>query len=177
MTNTNIISFDAETNGLWGEAFAISAAVYEGGTCVATFTAYLGEAGVTDEWVKENVLPKLEGLDVTHSCYDDMLADFAKFYLEHKKDADVIAHMGVPVESRLLQDMHSKGYIGDWDGPYPFLDVAPMLKMAGKDPASVDTYNKEFNLLAGRAEVEGLETHHPLYDSVAAAVCYMHLLQ
>lgn len=31
--------------------------------------------------------------------------------------------------------------------------------------------------MEGRPEAEGLATHHPLYDSVAAAVCYMHLLQ
>ncbi|MDP2735113.1 MAG: hypothetical protein Q8P12_02815, partial [bacterium] len=46
-----IFSFDAETNGLWGQAFAVSAAVYEDGKLVADFTAYLGAEGVTDGWV------------------------------------------------------------------------------------------------------------------------------
>lgn len=172
-----VFSFDAETNGLWGQAFAVSAAVYNDGAMIAAFTGYLGPDGVTDSWVKDNVLPKLEGLEQTHETYEEMLADFARFYMEHKKDADIIAHMGVPVEAKVLLDMHQKGLIGDWDGPFPFLDVAGVLKAKGFDPTSVDKYNEQFGLLAGRSEAEGLATHHPLYDSIAAAVAYMHLMQ
>ena len=171
-----IFSLDAETNGLWGQAFAISAAVYTDGAMIATFTGYLGADGVTDSWVKDNVLPKLEGLEQTHESYDEMLADFASFYMKHKKDADVIAHMGVPVEAKVLVDMQSKGFIGEWDGPYPFLDVAGVLKAHGYDPTSVDRYNAQHDLMVGRSEAEGLEAHHPLYDSIAAAVAYMHLM-
>lgn len=171
-----VFSFDAETNGLWGTAFAISAAVYEDGKLFDSFTAYLGPDGVTDDWVQDNVLPKLDGLKQTHDSYEEMLADFSRFYMEHKKDADIIAHMGLPVEGKVLLDMHSKGFIGDWDGPFPFLDVASVLKAKGFDPTSVDKYNERFGLLAGRSEAEGLATHHPLYDSIAAAVAYMHLM-
>jgi hypothetical protein len=177
MDSMKIFSFDAEANGLWGEAFAISAAVYEEGKMVNNFTAYLGPDGVTDGWVRDNVLPKLGSLTKTHDSYDVMLADFAEFYRANKADADIIAHMGVPVEAKVLLDMHTKGYIGDWDGPYPLVDVAGVLKAKGYNPTSVDSYNKEFGLMEGRPEAEGLATHHPLYDSVAAAVAYMHLLQ
>lgn len=38
-----IFSFDAETNGLWGEAFALAAAVYEDGELIVSFVAYLGK--------------------------------------------------------------------------------------------------------------------------------------
>lgn len=172
-----VFSFDAETNGLWGQAFALSAAVYEGGQLTAQFTAYLGANGVTDEWVRDNVLPKLSDLAVTHADYDAMLASFAEFYLANKGEADIIAHMGVPVESKVLLDMHGRGLIGDWDGPFPFLDVASVLKARGEDPTSVDKYNEQHGLLAGRSEAEGLATHHPLYDSIAAAVAYMHLMK
>lgn len=172
-----IFSFDAETNGLWGQAFAISAAVYEDGKLAASFTTYLGAEGVTDSWVKDNVLPKLVDLAKTHDSYDTMLSAFADFYKANKDGADVIAHMGVPVEAKLLLDMHSKGFIGDWDGPYPFLDVASVLKAKGYDPTSVDSYNKEFDLMENVPEADGLATHHPLYDSVAAARAYMHLMQ
>ena len=142
-----VFFFDAETNGLWGDAFAVSAAVYEDGKLTVSFTAYLGPNGVTDDWVKDNVLPKLEGLEQTHDSYDEMLADFARFYMEHKKDADVIAHMGVPVEAKVLIDVHQKGLIGDWDGPFPFLDVASVLKAKGFDPTSVDKYDEQHGLL------------------------------
>jgi hypothetical protein len=176
MKNLNVFSFDAETNGLWGQAFAISAAVYNEGKMIAVFTGYLGPDGVTDAWVKDNVLPNLKGLKQTHASYDEMLKDFSCFYMEHKKDKDVIAHMGVPVEAKILLDMHQKGFIGDWDGPYPFLDVASVLKAKGYDPSSVDSYNKEFGLMDDVPEAVGLSTHHPLYDSVAAARAYLHLM-
>lgn len=172
-----IFSFDAETNGLWGDAFAVSAAVYQDSKLAASFTAYLGAEGVTNEWVRDNVLPKLEGLTKTHDSYDSMLSAFADFYKANKDGADIIAHMGVPVEAKLLLDMHSKGFIGDWDGPLPFLDVAGVLKTSGYDPTSVDKYIEKHGLLAGRSEAEGLATHHPLYDSIAAALAYMHLMQ
>ena len=168
-----VFSFDAETNGLWGQAFAVSAAVYENGKLVADFTAYLGPDGVTDGWVRENVLPNLNDLVQTHSSYDDMLADFAKFYLDNKSDADVIIHMGVPVESKVIIDMHSRGFIGDWDGPYPLHDVSGNLQAAGADPTSVDDFVLEHNLSVG--EFEG-GTHNPLYDSAAAAAVYRYLI-
>lgn len=172
-----VFSFDAETNGLWGDAFAISAAVYENGLMVKSFTAYLGDAGVTDEWVRENVLPKLSDLEVTHKSYEEMLAAFAEFYLANKADSDIIAHMGIPVESKVLNDMHRLGYIGDWDGPFPMHDVCTALAMAGEDATSVDGYNEKFSLLDGHDETAGIATHHPLYDSIAAAVAWMHLMQ
>lgn len=171
-----IFSFDAETNGLWGAAFALSAAVYQDSKLAASFTAYLGSEGVTDGWVRDNVLPKLADLAKTHDTLDSMLSAFADFYKANKDGADIIAHIGVPVEAKVLLDMHQKGFIGDWDGPYPFLDVASVLKARGYDPTSVDKYNERHGLLAGRSEAEGLATHHPLYDSIAAAVAYMHLM-
>lgn len=172
-----VFSFDAETDGLWGQAFAISAIVYEGGRETARFLARLPDTTVTNGWVKENVLPKLADVKVTHDSFDTMLAAFAEFYKENKADADIIVHMGVPVESRVLLDMHAKRLIGEWDGPFPLIDLAGVLKARGEDPTSVDSYNSKYGLLAGRSEAEGLATHHPLYDAIATAVAYMHLMQ
>lgn len=168
-----IFSFDAETNGLWGEAFSIGALVFdENGSEIARFVGRLPDEAVTDEWVSENVLPQLTELPVSHKDYDSLLADFARFYLANKADADIVVHMGVPVESKLLIDMHARGLIGDWDGPYPLLDVSGLLAQAGEDPTSVDGYVRKHGL-----EVPNFgTTHNPLYDSAVAAVVYRHLL-
>lgn len=168
-----VFSFDAETNGLWGQAFAIGALVYdENGVEIARFVGRLPETEVNDEWVRANVLPQLTAVPVTHTDYASLLADFAKFYLANKADADIVVHMGVPVESKLLIDMHSGGLIGDWDGPYPLCDVAGNLQQAGEDPTSVDGYVRKHGL-----EVPDFgTTHNPLYDSAVAAVAYRHLL-
>lgn len=168
-----LLSFDAETNGLWGQAFAIGALVYdESGTEVTRFVGRLPDSAVTDEWVKENVLPKIGNIPVSHQTYDALLASFAEFYLANKEGCDVIVHMGVPVESKLLIDMHTRGLIGDWDGPFPLLDVSGNLQQAGEDPTSVDKYVQKHNLSVG--EFDG-GTHNPLYDSAAAAAAYQHL--
>lgn len=170
-----IFSFDAETNGLWGKAFAIGALVYdEIGIEIAQFIGRLPDSAVTDQWVKDNVLPTLTNVPVTHDSYEALLADFAKFYLANKQDADVIVHMGYIVEAGLLRDMHAQSVIGDWDGPYPMFDVSGNLQQAGEDPASVDKYVQKHNLSVG--EFEG-GTHNPLYDSAVAAVVYRHLVE
>lgn len=165
-----IFSFDAETNGLWGQAFSIAAIVYDNGMEVALFIGRCPIEGETNPWVKENVLPKMEDIPVTHNSYDELLADFAKFYLANKADAHVIVHMGVPVESTLLKDAHVRGFIGDWDGPYPLIDIAGNLQQAGEDPTSVDSYVTKFGL-----KVSENNTHNPLYDSEVAAVVFSHL--
>ena len=168
-----IFSFDAETDGLWGEAFSIGALVYdENGAEIARFVARMPDGYVSDEWVRTNVLPQLIGLPVTHQDFQSMLADFSKFYLENKADADVIVHMGYIVEANLLRQMHSGGLIGDWDGPYPLFDVSGNLQQVGEDPTSVDGYVQKHGL-----EVPDFgTTHNPLYDSAVAAVVYRHLM-
>lgn len=168
-----IFSFDAETDGLWGRAFAIGALVYdEAGREIARFVGRLPNTLVADEWVRNNVLPTLEDLPVTHMDHESLVADFAKFYLAHKSDAEIIVHMGVPVESNLLRDMHSQGCIGDWDGPYPLLDVAGELAQAGEDPTSCDKYVAKWRLVVPNFGA----THNPLYDSAVAAEVHKHLV-
>jgi hypothetical protein len=173
----HVFSFDAETNGLWGQAFAIAAIVYnEHGKERARFVGRCPIAGKVKKFVAENVLPLMEDIEVSHESYDALLASFAEFYLREKTDAVVITHMSVPVEAKVLIDMHCRGLIGDWDGPYPLLDVAGILKARGADSTSVDKYNEKYGLMVGRSEAHGLGTHHPLYDAISTAVAYIHLM-
>lgn len=185
-----IFSFDAETNGLWGQPFSIAAIVYEGGKETARFVARLGNDQVTNDFVIKNVLPAMTDVPVTHKTqtlsdwsqiqansqresYESMIGDFAAFYQAHKQGADVICHMGYIVEAHVLREMHRLGFIGDWDAPYPLLDVSGNLQAAGEDPTSVDAYAKKYGI-----EVTGYgSTHNPLYDCEVAARCYMHLLK
>ena len=168
-----IFSFDAETNGLWGQGFAIGALVYdESGTEVDRFVGRCPIVGEVDGFVKEKVLPAMADITETHASYDALLTDFATFYMENKEGADVIAHMGFIVEVKILRDMHAAKLIGDWGAPYPLYDVSGNLQQVGEDPTSVDKYVKKHGLSAG--EFEG-GAHNPLYDSAVAAVAYRHL--
>ncbi len=170
-----VFSWDCETNGLLGQAFAIGAVLYENGKEVKKFYARCQIEGDVNLWVKENVLPQMEGMEVTHSSYEEMIKAFAEFFLENKADADVIFHMGCPVEARVILDMHDNKFIGDWDGAYPWLDIAGCLLQAGFDCTSVDGYNADHGIIVPQPEAGG--THNPLYDSRAAALCYMDLMK
>lgn len=166
-----IFSFDAETDGLWGQPFAVAAIVYEGEQETARFIARLSDDVVVNQWVKDNVLPTLSDIAPTHDTYDAMLRDFAAFYLTYKRDADCICHMGYIVEAYLLREMHRLGFIGDWDAPYPLYDVSGNLQAAGEDATSVDAYAKKYGLQVSDYGT----THNPLYDCEVAARVYMHL--
>ena len=170
-----ILSWDSETNGLWGESFSIGAVLYEDGIETTSFYARCPIQGEINPWVSENVLPQMSEMEVTHSSYEEMLAAFAEFYLANKENAEVIFHMGLPVEARVVLDMHNFGLIGDWDGAYPWLDISGHLQAKGFDPTSVDTYNREHSIEVPMPKAGG--THNPLYDSRAAALCYMDLMK
>lgn len=174
---SSVFSLDAETNGLWGQAFAIAALVYdESGMEIGRFVGRCPIEGSANEWVRDNVLPQMEGIPVSHETYHALLADFASFWLANKDNTATIAHMAVPVESNLFRDLHVRGLIGDFDGPYPLIDIAGMLLMAGEDPTSVDSYAAKHSIGVDSAKFMG-ETHNPLYDAAQAAVVYQHLLK
>lgn len=166
-----IFSFDAETDGLWGNPFAIAAIVYEDGQETARFIARLPDDMVYDSWAINNVIPALANVAPTHEIYEEMIAAFAIFYKMNKDGADCICHMGYIVEAHLLREMHRLGFIGDWDAPYPLYDISGNLQSAGEDPTSVDGYAKKYAL-----EIADYgTTHNPLYDCEVAARVYMHL--
>ncbi len=166
-----VFSFDAETDGLWGDPFAVAAIVYENGNETARFLARLSDKAVTNSWVAENVLPTIADVAPTHETYEAMLADFAGFYNAHKTDAECVCHMGYIVEAHLLREMHRLGFIGDWDAPYPLYDVSGNLQAAGENATSVDAYVQKHGLQIGDYGT----THNPLYDCEVAARVYMHL--
>lgn len=167
MTNmSKIISIDAETNGLWGEAFSISAVMENNGQ-ITELLLRCPIKGDVNPWVASNVLPQMEFVEVNCEDYDDMLKKFCDFYLANKEDAKIIVHVGLPVEARLFIDAHNKGYIGDWDAPFPLIDISAL---PGID-ASTDTYNKQNGIVL--PNVKG-ETHNPLYDCYSALYAYKH---
>lgn len=168
-----LFSFDAETNGLWGESFAIAAVVkYPDGTV----KEFLGRCPIdvtqhkVNDWVLKNVLPQMENIPYNYPDYSSLLKAFMTFYMIEKQDATILVHMGLPVEARLFINAHNMGIIGDWDAPYPLIDISALPEIN----ASVDSYNAAHNI-----EVPACEggTHNPLYDSYAALLAYEHWMQ
>lgn len=164
-----ILSIDAETNGLYGQAFAIGAVLMdkETGKTEKTFIARCPIKGCVDKFVKGNVLPELRGVPLTNIKYERMLREFVTFFMVNKEDADVIVHMGTPVEAKLFIDAVKLNFMGPFDGPYPLVDIAAYPEILD----SVDSYNKENGIAV--PDCSG-GTHNPLYDCYAAALAYRH---
>lgn len=166
----NILSIDAETNGLWGKAFAIAATLHnKKGEEIKHF---IGRCIIKEEvntWVEENVLPQIELIPINYSSYREILKSFVDFYMENKENADVIVHMGLPVEAKLFLDAHELGFLGDWDAPYPLIDISAIKEIG----TSVDSYNSKHGIEVSK---EDGGTHNPLYDCRSAALAYYDLL-
>lgn len=163
------ISIDAETDGLWGNPFAVAATLHDqSGKEIDCFVARIGNENVTNQWVRDNVLPTLD-FEVTHTSYEDMLKDFSKFYLANK-DATTLWHMGHVVEAFLFRECVRLGFIGEWDAPYTPIEVSEVLRQNGFDPSSVDSYAKEKGL-----KLPAGSTHNPIYDCRIAAAVYFHI--
>ena len=161
--NKNTFSFDAESNGLWGEIFAIGAVIRQNGRPLNSFFARCKIKGKIDPWVKENIISYLGGM-MEYQSYKKILQSFSCFYNYYHQHADIVVHMGYIVEAKLLRDMHDFGFIGDQDGPYPLHDVATALQMAGEDSTSVDSYAKKYNI-----NLPSGSPHNPLYDADVTA--------
>lgn len=166
---SSLFSVDAETDGLYGEAFAIAVAVRVGGQQIASFLGRIPERLVRDEWVRVNVLPEIRGMPVTHNTSDDLEEAFWAFWLDHCYGATVIAHCGSPVESGLFRRCVERNLEDrKFRGPYPCLhDVGTLLMAHGHDPSSVDSYlGPEL-----KASIAG-SPHHPMHDAVSAAIAW-----
>ncbi len=163
-------SVDAETNGLWGEAFAIAVVVRENGITVDEFIGMCPIKGDVNEFVENNVLPEMKSIPVTHKDYLDLLKSFMEFYASHREDSLCLVHMGLPVEVKLFLDAHENGFIGDWGAPYPLVDISAIPEIN----TSVDNYIKENGI-----EVPYFDggAHNPLFDATAAVLAYEHWLE
>lgn len=166
-----IFSFDAETNGLWGQAFAIAAVLWD--TENDSKIEWIGRCPISEpvnSWVFENVLPQMESIPENYDSYESMLKAFMDFYMANKQNAIVLVHMGLPVEVKLFLDAHDMSIIGDWDAPYPLTDCSAIPAIG----TSVDTYNTQHGI-----EVPTFDggTHNPLYDSYAAMYAYEHAIR
>lgn len=153
MENSNqtkdIIVIDCESDGLYGEVFVIAAVRYSSeGAVLSRFYGAAEVESVTDNWVRENVLPVLEGdqeVEIYHTRRD--LRDaFVGWWQLFKKDAIVVADFGTPVEAGLFRKIIEENPPLYWEGPYPLHELGTMLLAAGVDP---DVCRIEYSGLTG----------------------------
>ena len=158
-----IFSFDAESDGLAGESFAIGAIVIDWqGVIVEKFTAIAEAESVTNHWVQTNVLPHLQNLKV-YSSKKEMREAFWQFWMKYKNESLALADIGVPVEANLLNTcIHDDLDAREFQGPYPLYDLSAFLLIAGHHP--IDLQRKIF------VDRTDLMEHNPLDDALATAL-------
>lgn len=157
-----IFCVDAETNGLYGDVWAIGAVVADdAGKIVATFAGQIEYTG-QNEWVRENVAPfvSLPRYESARALRDAFWA----FWLAHREGAVCIADFGSPVESGLFRAcVQDDPDARQWLGPYPLHEVGTALLCAGIDP-DIDRVE-----LSG---LTGLVKHNPVDDARASLACW-----
>jgi hypothetical protein len=181
-----ILSFDVESNGLQGTAFAVGAVVLDTETCVQ-LTRFTGRVDIhlmetIDVWVEANVLPHIGDLDYYglggHSRLVDMRDAFWAWLQEWKEGALVIADFGWPVEARFLAAcIDDRPADRTWNGPYPMHELGTLLLAVGADPDSTNRreWYKDMPEFGGEGAI--LKQHNPLDDALAAGWCAIKALR
>ena len=164
----NILSFDVESNGLHGAAFAV-AGVLISPSCniLSQFVARCPIVGEIDPWVAENVLRPMGTIDNTHDNDKFMRDAFWSWYIQTKPRAGIIvAANPYPVEARFLIDCQNDDLAGrSVEHPFPFYDLSSMLyTLDVKTPPSRRAFTaRAVSGLAG-------EPHNPQWDALSTAI-------
>jgi len=176
---TLVMSVDVECDGIKNghKPLAIGAVLYDTKTLAvsATFEGRIANLDGCTEWVEHNVVPAIQCIQQTFSNSQELLKAFSEWYLNHKDDVVVIAHIPHPVETAMFLEMGRLGLIGERDQPYPLIDVGAMLLTRNNNPLSVDDYRLAYckpmqtNLEIG--------VHHPLYDAYQALAVYLKIIE
>lgn len=160
--------FDVETDGLYGEAFAVAAVIIDqSGKIVDQFMGKCEYPGIESEWVKTNCLPHLNDLPEFDSRRS-MRDAFWTFYAQYRESSHIMADVAFPVEAQFIRacvedDLPAR----EFQGPYPLIDVSSLFFAQGIDP---DIDRLEFSGYKGTA-------HNPLDDAIASAKCALKLLK
>jgi hypothetical protein len=129
--------FDVESVGLHGEGFAVGWVIIddglevESGCFAAPPNSAVGSAE-GHEWVGKN----LPAIEVTHTCPRLVRWAFWRLWQKEKeRGSKLVADCAWPVEARFLAScVDDHPLERTWQGPYPLLDLAPVLVAAGHDP-------------------------------------------
>jgi len=167
----NVFSFDCETNGLYGECFAVGAIVLSPeGLIIDKFSGIAQIEDVDNDWVKENVIPNLAGLQ-QFPTRKQMRNAFWDFWMKHKDSCICISDFGVPVESGffkqcVLDDLENR----QWNAPYPLHEVETLLIAKGVEPDTSRIKYSEVNY-------DAVKQHNPIDDAYVSGLCWIKAME
>jgi hypothetical protein len=171
----HIFCVDAETDGLWGDHFAIAAVVLDDkGNKAAEFEGRVADMSVVkDPWVRENIVPLCEKLTPYDSIRElrDAFWDFWMTWCERALPMD---DCGSSVEAHLFRKcIEDEPVVRTWQGPFPLLDLGTLLYSCGINPRAVKEGEEASRItLAGLAD-RGMNLHNPVDDAYASGLCWL----
>lgn len=157
----NMLVIDVESTSLMGSGFAFGAVVVSPEGKIIDQIEFLSEEGKSKagEWVKENVIPSLEGMPTVETD-KELREKFWDFYNKHKDSSQIWGDAIFPVESNFLVDVANDDLANrEFSMPYPLLDIVNFIH---------PNYNR-----AELSKLEGLRPHNPLDDAKASAFAYI----
>ncbi len=126
---------DAESDGLYGKFLSVAAVVVDNDE--NEIDRYYGAVRtkpeeISTEWVSENVYPYLDEAEMFFSDERSLLESFWTFWLKYRENADCVAYVPYPVESRLFsscveQNPEERQFLA----PFPIYDLATLLEIRG----------------------------------------------
>lgn len=171
LLDRDLIIIDVESNGLWGQPFAVGAVrMTSGGRVIRSFGMRCNIDEVPDEWIINNeieeMLEKLPKVDDTK----ELMAEFMGWYSE-EGDRNTFVDTGFPVDCRFLDLMRIDP---GWQAysPYPLYDISSIIMAAG-EPPNVDRLEYAKELIG---EKRGA-AHDPLWDAELSGLCAIRALR
>lgn len=170
---SKIMSIDCETNGLWGKFISISFVLYDNGVEIKRWNkSYIDSKTKYNDWVKIHVLPYIEKSSLVDSYYN-LLSEFSEQWYKYKDEYTVVWFMGQCVESRLFYTLYEFDLMGEFDGPYDYIELATLLCERGHESDNLE-YFKD-NGFVNTDLIKYAMPHNSLYDAIIQGQVYNHL--
>lgn len=171
LLDRDLIIIDVESNGLWGQPFAVaSVRMTPGGRILRTFAMRCNIDEVPDEWIVENKIEQLlEGLpkveDIKH-----LMEEFIGWYSK-ENDSNTFVDTGFPVDFRFMDLMRCNAAWQSFS-PYPLYDISSILVAAGEHP-NVNRMEYAKELIGEKCGV----AHNPIWDAEVSGLCAIRALR
>ncbi len=164
---TTLLSFDVESNGLHGQAFAVGAVVIDTkGKVLDRFTGRTRIVGQVDPWVEKNVVPVIGDMSITQRTSKDLREDFWRWFQRALETADyVVVSNGYPVEYKFL--LECQGHDLEeryWQHPFPILDLTTLMLRIEADAS------RRKERIQAIMEQGNFSRHHPYDDALVTAL-------
>lgn len=161
----NLTIVDVESNGLWGQPFAVGAVrMTSGGRILQAFRCRCNIDEVPDEWIIQNKIEeKLSHFPLVEN-QKELIKSFYNWFKDYSRN--VFVDCGFPVDCgflglyKLLNENQKK------NAPYPLYDVSSIMLAAGEHPLT-DRLNYAKELIGEKTGV----AHDPVWDAEVSGLC------